>query len=126
MPARALAQLHALLLDHDGDDDLLENAGAVEVLLGVGLVAHAVALKRFQVLKRRQCPLAAETVEAPEQYQVKPTLVGIGKQLFKLGAVGRAARLLFRISLIDTDAVGLGIAAQVGQLVIGALAFVLS
>jgi hypothetical protein len=43
------------------------------------------------VLKRRQRPLAAETVETPEQHQVKLALVDIGEQFFELGAIGRAA-----------------------------------
>ena len=116
--AGALAQPHALLLGQDGNDGILENAGAVEVLLGVGLVAHAVALHRVQVLERRQRPLAAEAVEAPEQHQVKLALVGIGKELLELLTVGRVAGLLLGILLIDSPAVGLGITAQVGQLVV--------
>lgn len=52
-------------------------------------------------------------------------LVGIGKELLALGTVGRAARLLFGVLLIDGVAVGLGVSAQVGQLVVGGLALVL-
>jgi hypothetical protein len=50
--------------------------------------------------------------------------MGVGGELLKLGAVGRAARLLLGILLIDIPAVRLGIAAQVGQLVVGRLSFV--
>lgn len=66
-----LAQAHARLLGHDsqnGNDGILKDVRAVEVLFGVGLVTHAVALQRIQVLERRQRPLAAEAVEAPEQH----------------------------------------------------------
>jgi hypothetical protein len=103
----------------------LKNAGAVEVLLGVGFVAHAVALQRFRVLERRQRALAAEAVEYPEQHQVKLALVSIGEELLKRGAVGRATRFLLGVLFVNVLVVGLGIAAQVGQLIISELAFVL-
>lgn len=51
--------------------------------------------------------------------------MGISKEFLELVAVGGAARLL-SILLIDVLAVRLGIAAQVGYLIISALAFVLS
>jgi hypothetical protein len=49
MPARVRSLRHTLLFGHrryDIDNGLLENAGAVEVLFGIGLEAYAVALQR--------------------------------------------------------------------------------
>lgn len=86
----ALAQAHPLLLGQRGqyrDDGLFEQPGRVEVLLGKRLEAHAPAFELVQVLERRQRPLAAEAVEAPEQHQVEAPPVGIGKQRLELRAL---------------------------------------
>lgn len=66
----------------------------------------------------------AETVQAPKHHQVELLLVGFEQQLLEFGAVGLAARLLVGVHLLD-GAMALGKRAQLVELIIGILAFVL-
>jgi hypothetical protein len=82
-------------------------------------------LQLIQVLQGGQRAFSTETVQAPKEHQVKAPLVDIGKKGLKFGAPTLSTRLLLHLLLIDRTAAGLRKTPQFGQLVFGALTFIL-
>src|SRR5215831_18588634 len=121
-----------LLLGHGGEHRQQDAPDhlviGTEVRLGVAVERHAVGVQPLQVMDRRHHTLAAKAVERPEQDAIELAAAGVLEQGGKLFALARALAPAHAVNVLADEVVaGIGTpGAQVAELVLWVLAFVLS
>jgi hypothetical protein len=85
----------------DRDDSIFENFARIEVRLRERMEPNAVAAEAVEVLQRFQCALASQSVERPENEDIKAALGGVSYHGLKLSAIGFAAGILIFVLAND-------------------------
>src|SRR5215472_14882938 len=121
-----------LLLGHRGEHRQQDPPDhlviGTEVRLGVVVERHAAGIQPLEVMDRRHHTLAAKAVERPEQHAIELAAAGVLEQGGKLFALARALAPAHAVNVLADEVVaGIGTpGAQVAELVLRVLAFVLS
>jgi hypothetical protein len=89
------------------DDDITERAGAINPWFREAAPTNAVTLQQFNVFESGQGPLSSQSVQGPEEKDVKPSCRRIAQHLLKCGAFGFSSRLVVFVFLKDRPILGL-------------------
>src|SRR5262249_40689974 len=128
----ALGKPLGLLLGHGGEHRQQDPADhlviGTEVRLGVAMEGHAVGVQPLEMMDRRHHALAAKAVERPEQHAIELAAACGPEQCGKLLALARALAAAHAVNVFANNVVArIGApGAQIAELVLRVLAFVLS